>query len=180
MNKFFKNALVVAVSFTGVAAFAQTEDDVTLNVNLANTYSIVVSQPVVDIPMNTPAHFQSGSTSGVQADHITISATGEYEVTVQTSAEFFSGPDADISTATVQVVPTLGSYTGPGTAPTVDRTYATPQLSQTENSFILGDAGEISRSFNVEYKILQDDASAFLNHTAGTYTTTVTYTIAAP
>ena len=181
MNKILKNAFLVAVSLAGVSAFAQDDtDDVTLNVNLANSYSITVAQPTVSIPMNTPAHFQSGSTSGVQANHITISATGDYEVTVESTTEFFSGPDTDISVSAIQVVPTLGTYSGPGSAPAVTHGFSTPQLALAENVLVTGDAGEISRGFDVEYKILPASAPAFLDHTAGTYTATVTYTIAAP
>ncbi|WP_417350523.1 hypothetical protein [Flavobacterium alkalisoli] len=179
MTNFFKVASVAIVALTANSLFAQTEDtaETTLNVNLGSSFEITVADASVDIDMNTPEHFQSGNTSGQKTDHVQVSATGEYEVKVIASTDLTSGAET-IPVSTITVTPTLGSYLGAGDEGSVSPTLTAQSLStSTENTIISCDTGESLRGYNIEYSVPAASAAEYLNHTTGTYTTTVTYSL---
>ncbi|MUV03635.1 hypothetical protein GN157_07920 [Flavobacterium rakeshii] len=177
MTNFFKIASVAIIALSANSLFAQDTAETTLNVNLASSFEITVANASVDIDMNTPEHFQSGNTSGQKADHVQISATGEYEVKVIAFSDLTSGSET-IPVNTITVTPTLGSYLGAGSEGSVSPTLTAQSLSNsTENTIISCETGESLRGYNIEYSIPSESASEYLNHSAGTYTTTVTYSL---
>src|SRR5690606_10326830 len=117
MTKIFKIASIAIVALIATTASAQ-DNQTQLNVNLANAYSVVVNptQNSVTIDMNLPAHFQNGNSSAAQADHIQVSASGDYEVTVFALGDLVAGSET-IAVNTVTVTPTAGTYLGAGADP---------------------------------------------------------------
>ena len=186
MKKIFKIASVAIIALMANTAFAQVttqQDQATtiLNVNLAGTYEITVGQTSVDIDMNDPQHFIAGNDSGTQANHVRVSATGDYQVNVSATGELMFGTNS-IPVSTVTVTPTLGSYLGAGTstAPTMTLTaqpLATVTALPAGSTIISSTAGESLRGFDVVYAIPDTQAAQYLNKPEGTYTTTVTYTL---
>src|SRR5690606_12602012 len=93
------------------------------------------------------------------------------------SSDLTSGSET-IPVNTITVTPTLGSYLGAGSEGSVSPTLTAQSLStSTENTIISCNTGESLRGYNIEYSIPSDSASEYLNHSAGTYTTTVTYSL---
>lgn len=178
MTNFFKIASVAIVALSANVLSAQEDtDQATLNVVVGSSYSITVSNPTAEISMTTPTHFQSGN-SVSKTDHVQVSATNDYEVTVIATQDLTSGAET-IPVSTVLVTPTLGSYLGGGDDPGAIAVTLDPQelSTSTENTIISTDIGESLRGYNIEYSIPAEQASQYLNHTAGTYTTTVTYSL---
>lgn len=179
MNKIFKFAFVAIIALTANTSFAQLTGTTTLNVNVEDVYSIIVTDPSVDIDMNLPAHFTGGNNSGEQAGHIEVTATDAYQVTV-TSGEFLEGAafNEEISAGTVQVTANDGDYLGAGADGGSTADFSTATLGLTPSALITGDGGDM-RSFDVTYTIPAASAPAFLDVAEDVYTTVVTYTIAA-
>jgi hypothetical protein len=182
MTKFFKIASVAMIALMANTAFAQVttqQDQATtiLNVNLEGTYEITVGQPSVTIDMNDPQHFIAGNDSGVQANHVRVSATGDYQVNVSATGELMFGTNS-IAVNTVTVTPTVGDYLGAGTSTAPAATYTAQAIQNgTESTIITSPTGESLRGFNVVYAIPATQAAAYLNKPEGIYTTTVTYTL---
>ncbi len=181
MTKFLKIASVAIIALTANTLSAQVTpedtDQATLNVILGNAFSITVSGATAQINMTTPTHFQSGN-SVSKTNHVRVSATNDYEVTVIATQDLTSGTET-IPVSTILITPTLGSYLGGGDDPGAIAVDLTPQelSTTTENTIISTDIGESLRGYTIEYSIPAAEASQYLNHTAGTYTTTVTYSL---
>lgn len=182
MKTFYKITLALAVMLISVSSLAQqTEAKANLNVLLGNAYNIEINsvQSDVSILMNQTDHFINGNSSQ-QDDHIQVTATGGYAVTVQASAPNFV-PETGASTIGVDniyLVPQLGSLLvgNPNAGQNVNITPGF--LNGTTGFEILNvEAGERKRGFHMEYKIPTSKTDNFLNKEADTYTTVVTYTL---
>ena len=183
MKKLVGFAFFMMVFLVGISASAQSVDtgksaSTTLNVTIANAYDIQIGQSTVAINMNTPSHFTSGNNSGNQIGHLIVSSSTGYEVKVAATTELLNGA-ASIPVSTVLVKPELGAYGGGGTAPTVtDLTLTNNTLAvASQKTIISKNTGESQRGFNVDYAISAADASAYINKTPGSYSTTVTYSL---
>lgn len=180
MKNFLKVASFAIVALSANSILAQTT---TLNVNLANVYSIEVTNPTVNIAMNTAANFTDGNTSGSLPNHIKVSATGGYKVTIQAANELTSPGNDIIPVSTVVVSTTPGTYSG--AAGSIDQgsnasfPANAPALSVTTPvELITSTTGDI-RGFNVQYTIPPVSAPVYLNKPAAIYSTLLTYTIVA-
>lgn len=155
---------------------AQTQ----VNVTIAQVQSIQVSQPTVSINMTQPSHFISGNSSGLQSNHVRVSSSTAYQVTVKTSTQYFSrnGNSTTLPVNTVAVKTTTGNLTNSNAAPPAGL-QVVPQifLSTLPTTIITSPAGEWGRGFNVNYTIPETKSPSYLNRQAGTYSTTVTYTL---
>lgn len=184
MKNVFKFASVAILALTATSSFAQVQEDqasTTLNVHVANAYEITIGQAQVDINMTSPSQFQTGTDSGSQVSHLQISATGQYQVSVQATSELVNTTDSGLSIPvnTVTVTPTLGALLGPGSgAPTtLDLVADQPIEFGSENTIITSDTGESLRAYDVLYAIPAASAPQYLNQAPGTYSTTVVYTL---
>ena len=177
MNKIFKVAFVAIIALAANSAFAQNTTN--LHVNVEAVYSIVVTDADVTIDMNEPEHFTDGNASDEQSGHLEVTATDGYVVTV-TADEFLTGESLSetISTSTIVVTANDGTYLGAGTDGGSTADFSDAQLSTTGATLITGSAGDM-RSFDVTYSIPAASAPAYINVAPDTYTTVVTYTIAA-
>jgi hypothetical protein len=179
MNKIFKVASVAIIALVANTAFAQT-DDTTLKVNVAAVYSIVVTDPEVTIDMDEADHFVNGNASDEQAGHIEVTATDAYTVTVSSAATLVGEAEAEeISAGTVVVTAVDGTYLGNGADAGSTADFSEAQLGDTDGTLLITGSGGDLRSFNVTYTIPAASAQAYINVPVDTYTTVVTYTIAA-
>lgn len=176
--------MALAVMFVSVSAFAQTNQgsaDATLTVNLADAYNITLGQTAVALSMNTAADFAGGSTS-VESDHLQITATGTYTVTVETSSNVFNGPNDGAVASTIGVsnveveVTALGTDLNGNSNQTPAFTSSNLSLSTTGQTILTGEP-DLERGYDVTYAIPATKTENFLGHDAGAYVTTVTYTL---
>ena len=178
-NQTIFKALFVATLFLAgfvksnhAAAQASASATANLSVVLAELRSITIGTPNVSVPITTAAHYQTGNSTTV-ANHVTITSSGAYKITATSAtANLVSGANT-IPTNTITLTPTAGTVNGGGTV-----SYnAQPLVAATPGILIAGTAGTTSSSFNIKYAA--SGGSAYLVP-AGTYTTVVTYTVAAP
>ena len=179
MTKFFKIASIAIVALIATTASAQL-NQTELRVNLANAYSVVVNpaQNSVTIDMNLPEHFQLGNSSTSQANHLQVSATGDFVVKVSALADLVNGSET-IAVNTVTVTPSEGTYLGGGTDPGLASTFQTQPIevgAANEQTIITSTTGDL-RGYNMVYTIPAANTGSYLDHTPGVYTATVVYTI---
>ena len=180
MKNFLMAASFAIIALSTNSIFAQTTN---LNVNLANVYSIEVTNPTVTIAMNTAANFTEGNTTGSLPNHVKVSATNGYKVTIQAATDLTSPGNDVIPVSTVVVKTTPGTFSGapgsidagsnaafPANAPALSVTTPVELISST--------TGDI-RGFNVQYTIPPVSAPVYLNKPEAVYSTLLTYTIVA-
>ncbi len=167
-------SLIIASAFAASNASAQASSSATANLSvvLSELRSITIASPNVTIPITTAAHYQSGNFTEV-TNHIAVTSSGAYKITATSAtANLVSGSNT-IPTNTITLTPSAGTVNGGGVV-----TYtAQPLVNATPGTLVAGTAGTTSSSFNMKYAA--SGGSAYLVP-AGTYTTTVTYTVAAP
>lgn len=164
--------VVYTVSKTA-SSFPATLPSQTMNssvqVNVSNLMELIVQDPSVTLTVNTTANYQQGVTT-TKPNHVKVSSTVPYNVTVKASSSVLS------SSGGVQIpvgVITIEGMTGQtGVTPIV--------LSASPQAIITSADPAIDRLLNLQYRIPSTQTSNLLNKTAGSYNTTVTYTIVAP
>jgi len=158
-----KKVLVLAIALIGFNAFAQNE--VTLTVNVADTYSLVIDGAPT-IAMNTPAHFQDGN-SVTLGNHITVTASGEYALTVRADQNNFASVQGNtVGVNNVRVSTSNANFVG------------TPvTLSDAAQNLATSAVGQINEAYEVTYTIPSGNTSAFLGLGEDTLTTVLTYEV---
>ena len=133
--------------------------------------------------MNNASYFTNGNSTGSLPNHIKVSATGGYQVSVLAGADLTSPGGDVISVGTVTVAATEGTYSGASgsTDPGTDAQYPAlaPSLSTTVPAVVVESSSGDLRGFNVTYTIPAANAPTYLNRPAATYTATLTYSIVA-
>lgn len=184
-----KNVLVAAVilissvlSVSGV--FAQNESSRTATVNLKitlnpiQTITVNPDQNNVDLVYKSKNDYNDGVDKPMDK-HLKVFSTGGFEVKVK-SGEFLSNgiTELNIPASHITVQATASGNTNGGSAGAV------VTLGTTEKSLITSEKGGRDLEYNVTYTN-KTDADAYINHylnggvEKNTFTTTVTYTIAA-
>lgn len=150
----------------------------TLSVNLANVYDIQIAQPSVAIDMNTATHFLSGNSSGKQKWHVQVTSNTGYEVKVAATTDLMKGATS-IPVNTINVRAEAGDYLGGGTFPApTDIVLTDVALAVgTQKTIISKNTGETKRGYTIDYAIFPAGAAVYVNKTAGSYSTTVTYSL---
>ncbi|MBB5622303.1 hypothetical protein HDE69_003378 [Pedobacter cryoconitis] len=151
------------------ATLASQTMNSSVQVNVSNLMELIVQDPSVTLTVNTTANYQQGVTT-TKPNHVKVSSTVPYNVTVKASSSVLS------SSGGVQIpvgVITLEGMTGQtGITPIV--------LSASPQTIITSANPTIDRLLNLQYRIPSAQTSNLLNKTAGSYNTTITYTIVAP
>lgn len=182
-----KNILVLAaLIFSSIlnvkGLFAQTTtDDVTLNIVLKPIQSIVVNpatdHKTVDLVYSTMDNYKNGATEVVKVKHLTVFSTGGFQVKVN-SGEFLTNGTTNIDASDVTVLATNAS--GNNVANTATTAVS---LGLTEGTLITSTEGGRSLEYDVTYNNELGKNDAYINlyekDGVNTFTTTVTYTIAA-
>lgn len=163
---------VVFLLSGSVQMMAQEIADAQLNVMLADVQSIRIDQDQhnVSIVLDNVAEISNGKVVQ-QADHLQITSSSEYEIKVSASSQL-QGSNAFIPISTVQLSPSLGSTGGIPAAPLI---FSDVNLSTNQQTLVQSENGEMLRSFNIAYKVF--GGTDYLNKPAGTYTTTIIYSI---
>lgn len=164
--------IVYTISKT-VSSFPATLPSQTMNsavqVNVSNLMELIVEDPSVTLTVNTPANYQQGVTT-TKPNHVKVSSTVPYNVTVKASSSVLS------SSGGVQIpvgVITIEGMTG--------QTGITPVVLSASPQVIISSANPtVDRQLNLQYRIPSTKTSNLLNKAAGSYNTTITYTIVAP
>lgn len=164
--------VVYTVSKTA-SSFPATLASQTMNssvqVNVSNLMELIVQDPSVTLAVSSTANYQQGVTT-TKPGHVKVSSTVPYNVTVKASSSVLS------SSGGVQIpvgVITIEGMTGQtGVTPVV--------LSASPQPIITSANPTVDRLLNLQYRIPSTQTSNLLNKTAGSYNTTVTYTIVAP
>lgn len=166
-----KLILSVCILFTAATMQAQIGSaSANVNVIISDIHSITINNgSTVNININTQDHFINGNFSEVD-NHILITSTQPYHVNVK--ATVLTDGTESISLDNLHV--TLSNGTGGVNSSTVAYP-AIPSLALTDQTVISATgSGDIQRFVKANYKIDGGDA---LLVTAGTYTTTVMYSL---
>lgn len=180
-----KNILVLAaLIFSSIlnvkGLFAQTTtDDVTLNIVLNPIQSIVVNPATdhkkVDLVYLTMEDYNDG-VQAVKEKHLTVFSTGGFQVKVN-SGKYLTNGTTNINASDVTVIAT--NVKGNNVA----NTATTPVSLGSEQTLISSETGGRSLEYNVTYNNELENNDVYLNlykkGGTNTFTTTVTYTIAA-
>ncbi len=165
-------AIVLLISAQHAGAQASSSATANLSVVLSELRSITVGTPNVSIPITTAAHYQSGNFTDV-TNHLTVTSSGAYKITATSATSNLVNGVNNIPANTITLTASNGNVNGTGTV-----SYTAQQLVPTTPGTLIGcTAGTTNSSFNVRYAA--SGGSSYLVP-AGTYTTTVTYTVAAP
>ena len=178
--------LAIGGVFCGVGkSFAQS-GDVTLNVKLKPILNIAVSNgQTVDLEFATATDYQNGVTSDI-ADHLTVSSTSGFTVSVKSSGDLVNGTSPSLPIGDVAITSQDGSA---HPIAGVDGTSLVSGLALTNAAqpIFTSTSGTALGTINVNYKakLTDDDLDTqgiIINTTTGeqTYTATLTYTIATP
>ncbi|KIO78644.1 hypothetical protein TH53_02565 [Pedobacter lusitanus] len=140
-----------------------------VQVNVSNIMEVVVQDPSVTLTVNTVTKYQQGVTT-TMPNHVKVSSTVPYNVTVKASSSFLN------SSGGVQIP--VGVITIEGMA---GQTGVTPVVLSASPQLIISSANPvIDRLLNLQYRIPSTQTSNLLNKAAGSYDTTITYSIVAP
>jgi hypothetical protein len=165
------SALVAGViGFCG-NALAQASDNATLNIVLADVRSIKVNpaQATVQLNFATPTDYQNGVTLSEVA-HLEVTSTGAYQVTVKSSGPTLDNGTNTIPVNTISMVPSLNAgSTDAGIS------FQTITLSPTAQQMITTPNGSPRVIFDVRYTA--SGGQPYIDKPAGTYVTTVTFSI---
>lgn len=156
-----------------IAAYPATLSSVTMNTSaqvlIDDLSELIVQDPSVSLAFNTAATYKNGVTTQ-KPNHIKLSATVPYDVTVKASSNFLtSGTGVQIP---VGVITIEGMPSQTGITPVV--------LSATAQKIISSANPGVDRLLNLQYRVPAAQTPNLLGKTAGTYSTTVTYTLVAP
>jgi len=155
----------------GHSAMAQASDNLTLNVLLADVRSIKLNpaQTTVQLQFNNIEDYQNGVNLDEPA-HIEVSSTGGYQVKVKSSGPSLQSGTNTIPVSTITLTPTLSSgFTDVGIA------FQTIALSATDQQLITTPNGSSRIVFDVRYRA--SGGQPFIDKPAGTYVTTLTFSI---
>lgn len=141
----------------------------TLNVLVDDMSELIMQDATVPIVFNTTANYKNGVTKQMP-NHLKASSTVPYDVTVKASSSVLTsaaGGQIPVGVITIEGMP---SETG-----------ITPVVLSALPQKIISSANPvIDRLINLQYRIPATQTSNLVGKAAGTYTTTVTYTLVAP
>ncbi len=167
---------IAAIMVTAYSSKAQTTANVTLNCVLSNISSITIgsSFQTTTLTYATANDYNNGVTVN-QTGALTAVSNQAYSVTVYASQDLKNGSNS-IPVADVTITP---SFTGTNSAITCSAK-ALATGSGNAVKVIASTAGTVSQAYNLQYSTANASPSDFLGKPAGTYTSTLTYTITNP
>lgn len=162
-------------------AFSQASGVSQVNIIIAPAQSIQVQHSTVNIQMTQASHYMLGNSSGLQSNHVRVTSTTGYEVTVKSETQFFSlnGNITTLPVNTIAVQTAIGSdLSGSNSAPPSGLVITPQVMLETSGTTIISTpTGEADRGYNVNYTIPANQTQNYFNRENGTYNTTVTYTL---
>ena len=167
---------IAAIMVTAYSSKAQTTANVTLNCVLTNISSITIGSSFQTTTLNyaTAADYTSGVTVA-QTGALTAISNQAYSVYVYASQDLKNGTNT-IPVSDVTITP---SFSGSNAAITCSaKALAVGSANQVK--VIASTAGTTSQAYNLSYSTASAPTTDFLGKPAGTYTSTLTYTITNP
>lgn len=144
-----------------------------LNVKIKAVQSIVIKDADVDLTFDDPDHYLNG-VEVTKTGHLTITSSGVFTVSVQAAGDLTKSGGGTIPIGNVEITTTAtGTPAFTGTPSFVAGTPLTTGPLVVAHS----DTGITAGTVDVTYKAV--GGAPFLNKADGTYTTVLTYTIAA-
>ncbi|NCD72147.1 hypothetical protein [Mucilaginibacter agri] len=140
-----------------------------LTITVNDLSELKVNQTDINLNYNTSSDY----TNGVFADangHITLSNTNPYDVYVKASSTTLTNGANTLPVGVITISPTPASA----------GSFSTVSLSATAQKIISASSPIIDRTLNVRYAIPAANSAQLLGKPAGTYNTTVTYSLIAP
>ncbi|MBE8722073.1 hypothetical protein C4F40_15195 [Sphingobacterium sp. Ka21] len=139
-----------------------------LTVQVADMGELKLSNAAVDLAFTSADHYRNGVSSTL-AEHITVSKTTPYQVSVRAnSANFTFGPN---------VIPVSSLQIGPATGETGVNTIA--ELSTQSQVLISSNVPQVDKKYGIRYAIPSIKTAALINKAKGKYTAVITYTLTA-
>jgi hypothetical protein len=167
-------ALAMTLLFAGSTrvVLAQASDNATLNVVLADVRSIIVNpaQNAVQLDFVTATDYQVGVTK-TEVAHLNVTSTGAFQVKVKASTDQLVNGANSIPVNTIILTPNISANS---TLP-AGAVFTPVTLSAIAQQLIQSSNGSPKVEFDVEYKSSGGDP--YINKPAGTYVTTITYSI---
>lgn len=173
-SKWFIVAAVAAACMTGIQASAQTSAQVNLSVVLSNVQSLTASVNAVSLNFASASDYQNGVSQTI-IDHLSVFSNGLFTVSVSASGDLkgTTTPTNTIPVSTISLTPSTGSSINPTSSPV----YSTVSLSTSSQTLIHNTKGVLIGKFTIKYSANDSNGNYLLP--GDTYTTTITYTIAA-
>jgi hypothetical protein len=177
-----RNLLKLLVAFLGITgmafnAKAQSTANVTLDVVINNVTSLTIqgADQTATLTYSTQSDFANGVTT-TQPAAMTAVSNQPYSVTVYASGNLLNGASNTIPVDDVTVTPTPSTTDASATCLAV----AIPVSAGSALPIIHSSAGTTTQNFDLAYTTAGAPITDFLGKPAGTYTTTLTYTITTP
>lgn len=171
--------LIVCFCIFGFAtgATAQSTSNVTLNVviNDVTSLSILSADQTTNLTYSTTSNYANGVTV-TQPAAMTAISNQPYSITVYAAGDLLNGGSNTIPVGDVTVTPTPSTTDGSATCLPV----AIPVSAASALPIVHSTAGTTTQSFDLAYSTTGAPTVDFLGKPAGTYTTTLTYTITTP
>jgi hypothetical protein len=179
-NKLPLLAFLFALLSVNNESKAQASANTTLNVVLTDVRSIKVNpaQTTVSLNFANAADYQNGVVN-TQPSHLEITSTNGYVVKVKSASANLVNGTNNIPVNTITLMPnvTAGNSGGSGTVViSLSSASITPvNLSPTPTTIISSPTGQTKVFYDMKYGA--QGGSSYINKAAGTYSTTITYTI---
>jgi len=143
--------------------------------NFSEQQSLVVNHPSVDLNLNKGTGYAKGVETGVLKNHLLIQCSTPYELTVRSINAFFQYENSlsALPVSIIQIKPSVALSTAvdfPLQLRTIELTINPQLLLQSNNK------GN-SQQLDVNYAIPVQNIGYTLNQKAGTYQTTIIYTL---
>lgn len=147
---------------------------------LKEVTTITVNHQSVDLAMNQGVHFLEGNASELLQNHVQVTATSGYRITVETDEEHFrlNGSATDLAVENAQLEVSRGENFSDSPGNATNFNFSTGlQLQNTAATILTSPAGSFSQGFHVQYRIPAGVTGEFINKQAGNYSATVRYTL---
>lgn len=191
-NKYLKSGFLSVAFITAIfssSVSAQTNANTTLNVVLSDVRSIKVNPAQTNVSLAfANANDYTNGVSSNQPSHLEIISTGGYAIKVKSSGPSLVNGTNSIPVNTITLTPTVGAQPGVSGSVIVisvggntngssggSGTLTPAVLNPTPVNLISSSSGTTKRFYDITYKA--SGGAPYINKAAGTYSTTITYSI---
>lgn len=147
---------------------------------LSEVNTLKVNHSNVDLAMNQASHFIGGNATPLQENHVQVSSTSGYKVTIQTEQVTFdlNATATDLPVAHVKVEVGMGDNISRNPGNAMDIAFSTGiNLQSTPVEVLQSPSGSFSQGFHVRYSIPASVTADFMDREAGDYSVQVRYTL---
>lgn len=177
MKKYFALLTVILLGVSLNQAVAQNSATVNINLSVQQSIIVDVASRTVNIDIDQPEDYVNGKASTPINNHLQVVSSGGFTISATALGNFMNGAD-NIPLSALTITPGIGSSTvaliGELSTP------ATAMVATVAKTIITSTGGSADAKFPINYGISAGTGGVnLINKPEGTYTTTITYTIAA-